>query len=249
MTDFIINPSKYHPFVLTNAKKGELLISGICIHEDPERFFMPIINWVDDYLANESDTLKITFELQYFNNSSSKYLFQLIQSIDNYAKNGKKVRIDWLYYTEDADMKEEGENFAVLFQLPIKITEQEIPTQFSLKKTDNTPLVYFDQSGDIIIEGNSTGERPWEYYYPLIKWADVMRINSEPQNLKAEILLYTIDKLNLHYIRHFLTQLDLINRKDDRSVEVIWKYSSEEMKSIGIDYLLNSNIKQTFLKT
>jgi len=248
MTDFIINPSKYHPFVLTNAKEGELLISGICIHEDPERFFMPIINWVDDYLTNESDSLSITFELQYFNNSSSRYLFKLIQSLDSYSKNGKKVTINWLYFTDDTDIKEEGENFIALFKLPIKITEQEIPNQFSLKKTDNTPLVYFDQSGDIIIEGNSTGSKPWEYYYPLIKWADLMRISSETQTLKAEISLNTIDKLNLHYIRHFLTQLDLINKKDDKSVEVIWKYSTDEMKFIGLDCLHNFNIKHAFLK-
>jgi hypothetical protein len=243
MTDFIIKPSKYHPFILTNSKKGTLLISGISIPESPESFYMPILNWINDYLKNESRNLEVNIEMQYFNNSTSKYFFKMLQKLANYQKQGKNIRVNWYYFPDDLDMKEEGEEFKTFFNFPFEIIEQIIPKSINKKKTNTSPLVYFDLSGDLIIEGNSTSTEPWEYYYPLIKWIDTIRLNSKPFKIKAEIFLSDVNELNKYYIKHLINELDLIEGKEGKEVEVVWKYTSEEIKNLGIECLHNQNIK------
>jgi hypothetical protein len=243
MTDFIINPSKYHPFILTNSKKGTLLISGLSIPESPESFYKPIINWITDYLKNESKNLEITFEMHYFNNTTSKYFFKMLQELNTYHKQGNNIRVIWYYFPDDLDMKEDGEEFKTFFSFPFEIIEQIMPKSFNKKKTNTSPLVYFDHSGDIIIEGNSTSTKPWEYYYPIIKWIDTIRLDSEPLKIKAEIYLTDVNKLNIHYIKHLIIVLDLIEGKEGKNVELVWKYSTDEIKSLGIECLNNHNIK------
>lgn len=243
MTDFIVKPSKYHPFIIANSKEGTVLISGISIPESPESFYMPILSWVNDYLNNESSSLEIKFEMQYFNNSTSKYFFKLLRVLDDYQKKGKKIKVSWCYYPEDTDIMEEGEDFSQFFSFPFEVKEQELPKYFSKKKTKNSPLVYYDQSGDIVIEGNSTDLKPWDYFYPLIKWIDTLRINSKPSSIKADIFLNKISKQNTYYIKHIINELELVEAIDGNEVEVTWKYSSDEIKNIGVEYLHNLKLK------
>lgn len=243
MTDFIVKPSKYHPFILANSKEGTLLISGISIPESPESFYMPIFSWVKDFLSNESNSLEIRFEMQYFNNSTSKYFFKLLHELNDYQKKGKEIKVLWCYYPEDIDIMEEGEDFSNFFSFPFEVIKQELPKYFSKKKTKDSPLIYYDQSGDIIIEGNSTDSKPWEYFYPLIKWIDTLRINSMPSSIKAEIFLNNISKPNTYYIKHIINELELVEAIEGNEVEVTWKYSSDEIKNIGIEYLHNLKLK------
>jgi hypothetical protein len=233
MTDFIFNPRTNYPFILTNSIEGSVLISGVSIPDNPTQFYLPLLSWVDDYLSNQSDILTVNFELQYFGMTSSKSFFDLFQIIQKHYKAGKKIAINWYYYPYDDDIKEDGEEYKAFFDLPFEIIEIQPSVTYSKKKTENTPLVYFDQSGDVIIHGNSTGKEPWKYFFPLIKWIEFIRFRTADINIKLEIQLDKIDPLNLHYINHILKEFELVDGKDNKSVEVVWKYNEKEIMDIG----------------
>jgi hypothetical protein len=237
MTDFIINPRTNYPFILTNSVEGKVLISGVSIPENPNQFYLPLLSWVDDYLANHSDTLTLNFELQYFGNASSKSFFDLFQIIQKHYKEGKKISINWFYYPYDDDIKEDGEEYKTFFKLPFNIIEIQPAVNFHKKMTENSPLVYFDQSGDVLIEGNSTSNEPWEYFFPLIRWIDIFRFRAESIQISVEINLSKVDKTNLIYINHILKELELVNISENKNVIVLWKFINNEIMDIGIDCL------------
>jgi hypothetical protein len=237
MTDFIFNPRTNYPFILTNSLEGNVLISGVSIPENPNQFYLPLLSWVDDYLSNQSNALTVNFELQYFGNTSSKAFFDLFQIIQKHYKVGKKIIINWFYYPYDDDIKEDGEEYKTFFELPFNIIEVQPAINFHKKKTENSPLVYFDQSGDVIIEGNSTSKEPWEYFFPLIRWIDVFRFRTEGIQISVEINLSKIDKTNLIYINHILKELELVSNSENKNVVILWKFINHEIMDIGIDCL------------
>jgi hypothetical protein len=247
MTDFIFNPRINHPFVLTDGTEGTILIAGVSIPDDPNSFFMPLQTWIDDYLTNQADRLTINFEMYYYNQTTSNYFFQLLKSIKEHTNNGKTIDINWYYYTDDEDIQEDGEDLKDSLNMPINIIEHHQPNSFSQVKTEETPLVYFDPIGDIIIEGNCIGRRPWEYFYPLIKWAENMRFTNGQLSISIEVGLTDIDELNLHYIKHIFNLLKIIDKKDDKTVQVVWRNNNEVMQNIGYDILNENRLKHKFI--
>lgn len=242
MTDFIINPKVNYPFILTDASKGLVSISGISISESPTHFYIPLMSWVEDYLTSLSNSLTVNFEMLYFGNRSLKAFFDFFQLLDKHHNNGKQIKVNWFYHPEEDDIMESGEEFANFFNFPFNIEEKPMASKFSIKKTSNSPLVYFDQSGKVVIEGPSTNEKPWEYYYPIILWLDTIRFSLLAINIKVDIYLSRADKLNQYYINTLVKELELIDNKESNRAGLVWKYSSDEIKAIGDDILLKSTI-------
>lgn len=206
------------------------------------------MSWVDDYLTSLSNSLTVNFEMLYFGNRSLKAFFDLFQLLDKHHNNGKQIRINWFYHPDDDDIMENGEEFADFFNLSFNVEEKPIVSKFSAIKTSNSPFVHFDPSGEVIIEGHSTNGKPWEYYYPIILWLDTIRFSLLAVNIKVDIYLSRIDKLNQHYINTIVKGLELIKNIEDNRVELVWKYSSNEIKAIGDDILLKSTIPHQFEK-
>jgi hypothetical protein len=242
MTDFVFNPKKNYPFILTNGTEGTVQISGISVPDDPISFFMPLQAWINDYLANQANSLTVNFELYYFTPTTSKYFFKLFQQLKSHHQNGKEIVINWYYSPEDTDILEEGEDFKEGINFPFNLISSNPLLTFNVNKTETTPLVYFDQSGDIVVQGNAKGVKPWGYFYPLIKWLEKGRFEKEINHVSADIYIQSIDELNLLYIEHILSLLELTDKKENKSVSVAWGYSSESIKDIGYEFKAKFNM-------
>lgn len=237
MTDFVFNPKLNYPFVLTDGNEGKILISGVSIPDDPKSFFMPLKAWIDDYLTYQSDSLVINFEMFFYNRTTSNYFFKLLHSLKDYNEKGKKIEVNWYYYPNDDDVREDGEDFEYQLKFPIHVIEYQPFSTFSNPRSEKTPLVYFDPLGDIVVDGCAKGQKPWEYFYPLIKWVDSIRFSEEQLNLKLEVSLTAIDELNLKYLKHIFNQLKVIDKKEGKTVRILWKYTDNGIKNIGSDLL------------
>jgi len=248
MTDFIINPRVNYPFILTDASKELVYISGISIPENPSQFYMPLLGWIDDFLTNISNSLTVNFELMYFGNTTSKAFFDLFSMLEKHSTKGKLVKVNWFYHPDDEDIMEDGEEFADFFHFPFNIEEKPAVTSFNHKRTATSPLVYFDQSGDIVIEGPSINEKPWDYFYPVIMWLDTIRFSSLGIGINADFNISKADKLNLQFIGVLVKEFELINDKESKNVMLVWKYANDEIKAIGDDILLKSTINFRFEK-
>lgn len=245
MTDLIIGPKVNYPFIFTDASKGLVYISGISIPENLSNFYLPLMSWIDDYLTSQNSTLTVNFEMLYFGNRSSKAFFDIFQLLDKHHNNKKQIEVNWFYHPEDEEIMEKGEEFAGFFNYPFNIKEKPMASKFIAERTSNSPLVCLNQSGEMKIEGTSTNGKPWEYYYPIILWLDTVRFSLLAVKIKVDIYLSRIDKLNQCYIKAIVSRLELVK---DNEVELVWKYSNNEIKTIGDDILLKSTIPFKFEK-
>lgn len=71
----------------------------------------------------KSKTLEVSINLEYFNTSSSKCLYDIFRSIKRLAMSGTEIYINWLYHPEDEDMLEVGEDYSDLLNLPFSFVE------------------------------------------------------------------------------------------------------------------------------
>ena len=246
MQDYIIHPSKAEPFTYGNAKNGELIICGISAPFNPKEFYKPIIHWVDNFLAMDSKPLSIEINLQFYTKTTSSCLYNLFRLVLEHIKKGREVKVCWYYFPDEIDVMEDGEDFASEFNIPINVIEQVVPESFSLKSTSSSPLVYYDESGDVIIKGKSTGSKPWEYFLPLIKWLSYNRFRNE---FMARIFLFLsvldANSLNRHYLSHILYLIERLVEKQSY-ITVTWEYKNKNMKDLGEELLSKRNLNVSF---
>lgn len=123
MKDLHIKGSKQIPEITFMFKSGNLEISGRSIPENSFEFYNPIIEWMNKYSENPNKQTKVKIYLEYYNTSSSKYLFDIFRKLENIHNedNDNIVVVEW-YYDKDVDeMIEMGEDFSDLIKVPFEI--------------------------------------------------------------------------------------------------------------------------------
>jgi hypothetical protein len=112
MENLTIEETKSTPSISFDAQRGTLEIRGRSYPENAAKFYTPIFEWIRSYLASTNqDIVEVTLEINYLNSSSSKALLNLLDILDAFAKDGRKVIINWLYHEEDETALECGEEF------------------------------------------------------------------------------------------------------------------------------------------
>jgi SiaC family regulatory phosphoprotein len=115
----IFSPTRNTPEVILDTK-GIIRMTGRLIPENPEDFFRPIEEWINEYFCNPAEITKIEICLEYMNSSGSKYLFYIIHKIINIRleNNIKRFIVNWYYRDEDVDMLEKGTVFSTNLNVP-----------------------------------------------------------------------------------------------------------------------------------
>lgn len=125
MDNLTIESSAYTPFVQFNKDSGVMEIKGRSIPESPDEFWMPIISWFEGYLLNPSAKTTFKIDLEYFNISSSKRILFLLYKLNNLAKDGSDVKVDWFYRLHDEDMYEVGQDYKYMVKVPFEFHSYE----------------------------------------------------------------------------------------------------------------------------
>lgn len=120
MENIFIKKNLSTPEVVLDAQTGYLSFEGKSRPEDPDSFFVPITNWLLDYVKQPATKTIIDFKFTYFNTSSSKKIIEILMILDIMYIEGNQVEINWYYKSSDEDMLEEGEMFNELNEIPIK---------------------------------------------------------------------------------------------------------------------------------
>jgi len=108
------------PEVIFDGESGDLFIAGISFPENVERFYTPIMMWLDEYSQNPNDFTTIIFKFEYFNTSSSKKIFDILAILDSIKKSGKGVIIKWLYSDDDDDIRSAGIRYSNMVNIPFE---------------------------------------------------------------------------------------------------------------------------------
>jgi hypothetical protein len=121
MSENLYIPSSHNtPEIDFNVEKGVFKICGKSVMENVEDFYSPVIEWLEANIEQSAIPLRFVFNLEYFNISSSKRLLFILYRINDFHSAGKEVVIEWNYNEDDDDMKEVGEDFACMVNVPFE---------------------------------------------------------------------------------------------------------------------------------
>lgn len=105
--------TKDSPRVILDPKSNVFSIAGVCHPENVTKFYEPIIEWIEKYKIEISNTkilkpIELSLFFRYINSASYKYLLTFLQLIEGYTTLGVPVTVTWYYEPEDVDMRDAG---------------------------------------------------------------------------------------------------------------------------------------------
>jgi len=126
MENLHIPATKYTPEILLDAQKGEINIKGKSYPENTFEFYEPVMKWIEEYLkCCAKEKITVNMEIVYFNSSSSKLFFDLLDLFDE-VKDKFDVTVNWIYDPENESAEEAGEDFIEDFEdLKINLIKKE----------------------------------------------------------------------------------------------------------------------------
>jgi hypothetical protein len=109
------------PDVIFNASTGACSIQGKSSMEDAVGFYEPAIAWIERYCQEVKKPLHLSFNLNYYNTSSSKVFQSMLSLLKDYQSQGGEVSVKWYYPKEDESIAEEAEDMQRFIGLDIEI--------------------------------------------------------------------------------------------------------------------------------
>jgi hypothetical protein len=124
MKKLYISPTPTTPEVSFSPEEDIFFIRGNSSPEDVRALYYPVIEWVSDltseiingnYLKYSKDyPLVLIIDLEYFNSSSAKFLFDIFNELKQLKPSGIPVKIEWHHDKEDIDMRDAGSDISSL---------------------------------------------------------------------------------------------------------------------------------------
>ena len=113
MENLYIAPTPSSPEVEFQFDARSLSLRGESYPENAAAFYGDIIARLKEFLGAQSGiTLEVNIALAYFNSSSTKMLFNLIEALSNAAEDGNPVRLNWYHDEEDDTILEFGQELS-----------------------------------------------------------------------------------------------------------------------------------------
>lgn len=102
----VIEATNKTPKIVIDKSLGTVHLQGILIPENPIAHFEYLNPMIFD-CYDASNSLTLEFDLEYFNTSSAKYLYDLLKQL----KSRENIKIVWHYDSDDEDILESGQEF------------------------------------------------------------------------------------------------------------------------------------------
>ena len=109
------------PMVHLSAEDCIFEISGNSFSENLNEIYEQVVNWIDNEVPKIECELVCKFDFHVFNSVTYKNLLLIISKFNEQIKNGKKVKIIWLYDEEDEDSMAVGEDLSEIFDIPVEL--------------------------------------------------------------------------------------------------------------------------------
>jgi hypothetical protein len=128
MKSFLHKATDLTPEIIFAPAENRFIIAGKSAPEDVRGLYYPVLEWMEEFVAdlrkgnNYTDTnpLRLKLDLEYFNSSSAKFLFDIFAHFRDLNNEGIPVEIEWHYDEEDTDLREAGEDLSLLCELQFR---------------------------------------------------------------------------------------------------------------------------------
>ncbi|MBC7389646.1 MAG: DUF1987 domain-containing protein [Opitutaceae bacterium] len=121
MESLVLQPTAHTPSVSLNSESGVFEFKGRSTPENSVDYYDPIFKWLDQYVASPLPKTIVKLQFEYFNTSSSKCILDVLKKFVKLHNSGSDVKIQWFYEEEDDDMKEAGEDYSDILEIPFEI--------------------------------------------------------------------------------------------------------------------------------
>jgi hypothetical protein len=125
-----IKATDVSPQVIFDLEANNFSIIGKSVVTEVDSFYDPLIKWLGDSLQGHSKRLDFVFDLEYFNIFSSKRILFMLYKLSELRTKGLDVNVVWHFSLEDDDMKEVGEDFACMVNLPFEFISNTIHSEY-----------------------------------------------------------------------------------------------------------------------
>jgi len=126
MTDLNIPATQATPGITAIGASGNLSMRGDSYPENSFKFFVPIIEWIKDYLAKSTAPLQLDLRLLYLNTSSVKGMMDIFDILEEAHNGGKKVSVTWYYDAENERVAELANEFKEDCSFLFEIKEEKL---------------------------------------------------------------------------------------------------------------------------
>ena len=127
MDKFEIKEDTNTPFVLINFKTGNIKLIGSSTHSKPEEFYPTILKQLKHYFEQPQIATKVLIDLDYYNDASFNYIFQLVELIVGLEKfNRTALYLEWYCHPEDRGILDDITMISNNLQYPIKVLTYEL---------------------------------------------------------------------------------------------------------------------------
>jgi hypothetical protein len=114
MEKFEIRGTVKTPTIILDPGSGELIFEGRSNPENANKFYEPVIKWMEAYVAQPADRTHLKLNLELFNTSSSKYILEVLKKIRHLADKGHSFNVMWMYEDDDLEMLDTAEAFEMM---------------------------------------------------------------------------------------------------------------------------------------
>lgn len=122
-----IKATEVSPEIVLDLNNNVFSIKGKSVVTEVDSFYAPVLNWLDKAEGGLNKEIEFVFDLEYFNIFSSKRILFILYKLAEIGKAGADINVVWNFSMEDDDMKEVGEDFACMVNLPFQFISKSAP--------------------------------------------------------------------------------------------------------------------------
>ncbi|HON18344.1 MAG TPA: DUF1987 domain-containing protein [Salinivirgaceae bacterium] len=122
MEALIIEATPKTPRVVFDPSENFFEISGRSLPENVVKTYAPVIKWIEKNVGDlRNQSITFNFKMDYLNSASAKMISLILTKLEEFYKSGINIEVHWYYNTDDDDIQSEGEIYAMLKKVPIKL--------------------------------------------------------------------------------------------------------------------------------
>lgn len=122
-----ISDREIYPSVSLDKEKGIFNISGRSLPEDVDTYFIPILEWLQNYQEQPNEYTEFHFKFDYYNSSTVRKIVDILVILETISEQeGKSTKVVWHYEEGDDVMCENGEDFKNVISIPFELIPYKI---------------------------------------------------------------------------------------------------------------------------
>ena len=115
-----IKSTDVSPEIILDVERNLYSIKGKSVVTEVDSFYAPVLDWLEKSEGRLHNKIDFVFDLEYFNIFSSKRILFILYKLGDLESLGANINVIWHFSLEDDDMKEVGEDFAYMVNLPFE---------------------------------------------------------------------------------------------------------------------------------